>query len=108
VRSHGYTFYSLHPNRSIVGIEVPGTGACSGDRDLHFSGVARWAVFGSWCSVDSDSRSDCRSFDSSRLPRRRRREFFRHRNRLAESNHVSSIEIGSVSCSIKEGNVFGH
>ena len=30
--------------------------------------------------------------------------FFRRRNGLAESNHVSSIEI--VSCSIREGNGF--
>ena len=34
--------------------------------------------------------------------------FFRRRNGLAESNHVSpSIEFGTVSYSIREGNVFG-
>jgi hypothetical protein len=57
--------------------------------------------------VDIDCRGDRLGLASNRLSRRRRNEFFRRRNTLAESNHVSSIEIGPVSYSIKEHNVFG-
>jgi hypothetical protein len=57
--------------------------------------------------VDSDCRDDRLGFASDRLSRRRRDEFFRRRNTLAESNHVSSIEIGPVRYSIKEHIVFG-